>query len=146
MTISRYLFSFLCHAGLSMEGTVPCAFISKVLLRKTLSHCPTQNDVSNIIVRYRVIQKSCSIKVKKKCKKKWRWSCRKMKTWHIYNNNIVFLFTKKLIPNLDFSSRYGIIYVKFSWFWYGPNILKTRSEIVLCLSIPLQKFFLFQAV
>ena len=55
--------------------------------------------------------KSCSIKHKTKCKKKWRWSCRLMKTWHIYNNNIVNLFAKKLIQNLHFYSRYGIFYV-----------------------------------
>ena len=55
--------------------------------------------------------KSCPIKLKTKCKKKWRWSCRLMKTWHTYNNNIVNLFAKKLIQNLHFYSRYGIFYV-----------------------------------
>ena len=55
--------------------------------------------------------KSCPINLKTKCKKKWRWSCRLMKTWHTYNNNIVNLFAKKLIQNLHFYSRYGIFYV-----------------------------------
>ena len=55
--------------------------------------------------------KSCPIKLKTKCKKKWRWSCRLMKTWHTYNNNIVNIIAKKLIQNLHFYSRYGIFYV-----------------------------------
>ena len=55
--------------------------------------------------------KSCPIKLKTKCKKKWRWSCRLMKTWHTYNNNIVNLFAKKLIQNLHSNSTYGIFYV-----------------------------------
>ena len=41
--------------------------------------------------------KSCPINLKTKCKKKWRWSCRLMKTWHTYNNNLVNLFAKNLI-------------------------------------------------
>ena len=72
--------------------------------------------------RYRVILKkvlfgiessikSCPIKLKTKCKKKWRWSCRLMKTWHTYNNNIVNLFAKKLIRNLHYYSWYGIFHV-----------------------------------
>ena len=55
--------------------------------------------------------KSFPIKLKTQCEKKWRRSCRLMKTWHTYNNNIVNLFARKLIQNLHFYSRYGIFYV-----------------------------------
>ena len=61
------------------------------------------NDIGSAI-------KSCPIKLKTKCKK-WRWSCRLMKTWHTYNNNIANLFAKKLTQNLHFYSRYSIFYV-----------------------------------
>ena len=53
------------------------------------------------------LKKKFSIKVKKKSKKKGRWPSRRIKTWYIYNNNIVFLFMKKLFSYLDFSGRYG---------------------------------------
>ena len=69
-----------------------------------------------------------------------------MNTWYIYNNNMVIHFAKKLIPNLYFSGKYGIAIVEFSWFWWGPNVLKICIELVLCPSIPLQKIFLLQAV
>ena len=44
---------------------------------------------------YRVVNKKCSIKVMKKCTKNWRWPCRELKTWYMWNNITVFLFTKK---------------------------------------------------
>ena len=90
--------------------------------------------------------KSCTIKLKTKCKKKGRWSCRLMTTWHTYNNKIVNLFVKKFIQNLHFYSRYGIFHVQYPWFWWQPNILKISTEMVLCPSIPLQRFVLLQAV
>ena len=71
---------------------------------------------------------------------------RKIKTCYIYINNMVNLFAKKLIQNLHSNSRYGIFYVWYPWFWWQPNILKICTEMVLCLSIPLQIFSLLQAV
>ena len=70
------------------------------------------NDIMNTFVCKYEIYKDClkkkfSIKVKKKSKKKGRWPSRRIKTWYIYNNNIVFLFMKKLFSYLDFSGRYG---------------------------------------
>ena len=70
----------------------------------------------------------------------------KVKTWHTDINNIVNLSAKNLIQNLHFYSRYAISYVWYPWFWWQPNILKICTEMVLCPSIPLQKFFLLQAV
>ena len=39
--------------------------------------------------------KKVSHKTKKKCKRQWGWSCRKIKTWFIYYNNIVILLQKE---------------------------------------------------
>ena len=36
-----------------------------------------------------------------------------MKTWYVYNNNIVFLLTKKLIPNLDFLADMALFMSNF---------------------------------
>ena len=36
--------------------------------------------------------KRFSINVKKKCRIKWRWSSRKIKIWHKFSLNVVFIF------------------------------------------------------
>ena len=66
--------------------------------------------------------KRFSINAKKRCNKKWGWLCRKMKIWHKYNLNVMFIF-----------GWYGLLLVLFWWFWQWPNIMKTCSEIALCL-------------
>ena len=64
-------------------------------------------------------------------RKKRRCSYRMMKTWYINNNNMVILFAKKLIPNLDLSSRYGNINILFFMILirtkYLENLLIARS-------------------
>ena len=88
-------------------------------------------------------KKSCSMKVKKKCKKKWRWFGRKMKKWYICNNNMVFLFAKNLIPNLDFPIRYGnfptaviccFMKKKLCVNFVGNNFLINLYDIFHCLN------------
>ena len=41
-------------------------------------------------------------KLKKKIQEKVRMISQKDENWYIYNNSLVFLFVKKLTPNLDF--------------------------------------------
>ena len=59
----------------------------------------TESSTFGIVAHYVNIGssiKSCPIKLETKCKKKWRRSCRLMKTWHTYNNNVVNLFARKI--------------------------------------------------
>jgi len=77
--------------------------------------------------------KKYSIKVKKKCTKNWRWPIRELKTWHMYNNTMVFLYAKRYFSYFDLYSWYGHLNVKFWQFWHSPNVLKFCSKIVFCL-------------
>jgi len=53
--------------------------------------------------------------VKKKMQEKMKMLLQKDENLaHIQQQYCVSFYKKKLIPNLDFSSRYGIIRVKFS--------------------------------
>ena len=68
--------------------------------------------------------KKFPMKREEKCKKKWRWSCRKIKTWYIYNYNIVTLFAKKKnwFQICIFLADMAYFNIWFSWFWWRPNI------------------------
>ena len=70
--------------------------------------------------------KRISIKVKKKYMKKRRWPSRKMKTWHMNNTNMMFVFAKKF-PIMIYVADMAILMSNFWQFWQWPNILKTCS-------------------
>ena len=112
------------HLSLHMGNPLirPPFLLTKILSLGTI----TVNDIGWSKKKY-------SIKVKKKCTKKWRWPSRELKIWYMYNNIIVFLFTKKYFSYFDLYSWYGHFNVRFWQFWHWPNVFKFCSKIVFCL-------------
>ena len=75
-------------------------------------------------------------------KSAYNWTSDKMRLILFWWNDLVlfkcrvihkflfFFFAKLLISNLYLSSRYGMIHVLSTGFWWGPNIRKICTEII----------------